>query len=57
MEIKDRLICTQCSGAFSRWIVESKPARLVLPETRPTIFGKIPWGGVELNETQTNLES
>jgi len=34
-----------------------KPARLALPETRPTLFGKIRGGGFELNETQTNPEN
>ena len=33
------------------------PARLALPETRLTLFEKIPGGGFELNETQTNPES
>ena len=33
------------------------PARLVLPEMRLTLFEKIPGGGFELNETQTNPES
>jgi len=34
-----------------------EPARLALPETRPTLFGNIPGGILELNETQTNLAS
>jgi hypothetical protein len=34
-----------------------EPAYLALPETRPTLFGNIPGGILELNETQTNLES
>ena len=54
MEIKDRLACTQCSGAFFGWVVPSKTARLALPEMRPTLFEKIPGGIFELNETQTN---
>jgi len=34
-----------------------KPARLALPETRPTQFQKIPGRIFELNETQTNPKS
>jgi len=44
-------------GLFPDGLSRQKPARLALPEMRPTLFGKIPGGGFELNETQTNLES
>jgi len=37
---------------FSR----QKPARLALPETRPTLFRKIPGGIFKQNKIQTNLE-
>ena len=41
MEIKDRFTCTQCWGLFTNGISRQKPARLALPETRPTLFRKI----------------
>jgi len=44
-------------GLFPDGLSRQKPARLALPEMRPTLFGKIPGGVFELNETQTNLES
>jgi len=44
-------------GIFSDGLSRQTPARLALPETRPTLFGKIPGGVFELTETQTNLES
>ena len=57
MEIKDRFTCKQCSGAVSDGSYRQKPARLALPEMRPTLFEKILGGIFELNETQTNPES
>jgi hypothetical protein len=46
-------------GLFSNGprLSRQKPARLALPDTRPTLLGKIPGGIFELNESQTNLES
>jgi len=41
METKDRFTCTQCWGLFTNGISRQKPARLALPETRPTLFRKI----------------
>jgi len=57
MEIKDRLTCTQCLGAFSRCVVASKARALSAAGNAPDPFGKIPGGIFELNETQTNPES
>jgi len=56
MEIKDRITCTLCLGGFSRWVVASK-ARALGAAGNASLSGKIPEGGVELNETQTNHES
>ena len=47
---------TMPGGFFPVGLSCQKPARLALPETRPILFGKIPGGIFELNETQTNPE-
>jgi hypothetical protein len=49
------LLVHNARGLFPDGLSHQKPVRLALPETRPTLFGKIPGGGVEQNETQTNL--
>jgi len=46
MEIKDRFTCTQCLGAFSRWIVASKACGLGAAGNEPDPFCKNPGGGV-----------
>jgi len=50
------LLVHNARGLFPDGFSRQKPARLSLPETRPTLFGKIPGGIYEQNETQTNLE-
>jgi len=57
MEIRDRFTCTKCLGLFPDGLSRQKPVGLALPEMCPTLFRKIPGGFLELNETQTNLES
>jgi len=54
MEIKDRF--TQCLGFFFRWVA-SKALALGAAGNAPTLFGRIPGGILELNETRTNPES
>jgi len=44
-------------GLFPDGLSLQMPECLAMLETCPTMFGKIPGGGVELNETQTNPES
>jgi len=43
-------------GLFPDGLSSQKPARLALPETRPSLLGKSGGGGFEPNESQTNLE-
>jgi len=50
------LLVHHARGLFPDGFSRQKPARLALPETRPTLFRKIPGGIFEQNETQTNLE-
>jgi len=38
MEIKDRFTCHNARGLFPDGFPRQKPARLALPETRPTLF-------------------
>jgi hypothetical protein len=51
------LLVHNARGLFPDGLLRQKPARLALPATRPTLFGKMSGGGFELNKTQTNLES
>jgi len=55
MEIKDT--CTQCLGAFFRWVVASKARALGAAGNAPDPVWKNPGGMFELNEIQTNSES
>jgi len=50
------LLLHNARGLFPDGFSRQKPARLALPETRPTLFGKIPGVIFEQNKTQTNLE-
>jgi len=45
------------SGLSPNGLSRQKPARFALPQMRPTLFGEVPVGIFELNETQKNPES